>query len=63
MLTVFGEFILSLIALGAGVFLGIKYGQKLQAWWYGAEAFAAKLKADAAKLEAKAQAVKAAVSK
>jgi hypothetical protein len=32
------------------------------AWYHGAEAFAAKLKADAAGLEAKAAAVKAAIA-
>ena len=45
---------------GAAVWFG---KDKLLAWYKGAEAFAARLKADAAALEAKAAAIKAAAIK
>ena len=49
------------VFLAGGIWLGIVYGDKILAWYKGAEKYAQDLKAKAAALEAKAAAIKAAV--
>jgi hypothetical protein len=51
------------ICFSGGIWLGITYGDKILAWYKGAEKYAQDLKAKAAVFEAKAAAAKAAVSK
>jgi len=57
------DLVVAAVFLAGGIWLGIVYGDKILAWYKGAEHAAQDLKAKAAALELKAAAVKAAVSK
>jgi len=61
MLTFTAELIVDFVCACAGGALVWHYKERFQTWWRGAEATAANLKADAAALEAKLAAAKAAV--
>lgn len=63
MFTFTAELIVDLLFMCAGLFLGVKYNTWLKSFWTDAQTLANNLKADAAAIEAKVVAAKAAVSK